>query len=49
LTIGNPLGEYPNAVTFGILSAQQKLLMVNQKNIYTKLYQTDALAAPGNS
>ena len=49
LAIGNALGEYPNAVTFGILSAQQKLLTINQKNIYTKLYQTDAHVSPGNS
>lgn len=49
LAIGNTLWEYPNAITFGILSAQQKLLTINQKNIYTKLYQTDAQVAPGNS
>ncbi len=49
LAIGNAWWEYPNAVTFGILSAQQKLLLINQKNIYTKLYQTDAQVAPGNS
>lgn len=49
LAIGNALGEYPNAVTFGIVSAQQKLLLINQKNMYTKLYQTDAQVAPGNS
>ncbi|MCX6823370.1 MAG: trypsin-like peptidase domain-containing protein [candidate division SR1 bacterium] len=49
LTIGNSLGDYPNAVTFGILSAQQKLLTINQKNMYTKLYQTDAHVSPGNS
>ena len=49
LAIGNALDEYPNTVTFGILSAQQKLLTVNQKNIYTKLYQTDAHVSPWNS
>jgi len=49
LAIGNSLGEYPNTVTFGILSAQQKLLTINQKNMYTKLYQTDAQVSPWNS
>lgn len=49
LAIGNAWWEYPNTVTFGILSAQQKLFLINQKNIYTKLYQTDAQVAPGNS
>lgn len=47
--MGNAWWEYPNAITFGVLSAQAKLLTVNQKNMYTKLYQTDAHVAPGNS
>lgn len=47
--MGNARWEYPNAITFGVLSAQAKLLTVNQKNMYTKLYQTDAHVAPGNS
>lgn len=47
--MGNAWWEYPNAISFGILSDQAKLLTVNQKNMYTKLYQTDAHVAPGNS
>ena len=47
--IGNAWWEYPNAITFGVLSAQTKLLTINQKNMYIKLYQTDVHVAPGNS
>lgn len=49
LTIGNTLGEYPNSVSFGILSAKNRSITVNSSNLYAGLYQTDALVGPGNS
>lgn len=49
LAIGNAQAEYPNTVTLGILSAQQKPFLIANKNVYTTLYQTDAHVSPGNS
>jgi S1-C subfamily serine protease len=49
LAIGNALNEYPNSVTFGILSAKNRTFNINKTNIYAGLYQTDASLSPGNS
>lgn len=46
-TMGNPFGEYPNAVSMGIISAQTK---ENEKrSIGGPAFMTDAEITPGNS
>lgn len=46
-TMGNPFGEYPNAVSMGIISAQTK---INEKrSLGGPAFMTDAEITPGNS
>lgn len=46
-TMGNPFGEYPNAVSMGIISAQTKK---NEKRSFGgPAFMTDAEITPGNS
>lgn len=49
ITIGNMLSKYPYSVSMGIIWGKNKQLMLNGKNLYIGLYQTDAQTNPGNS
>lgn len=48
-SLGNVLSNSPYTVTMGILWSKNKQFIINQKNLYIWLYQTDAQANPGNS
>lgn len=50
-SVGNPLSEYPNTVSFWIISGKwRNLLEIPSNNAYyAGLYQTDAALNPGNS
>ncbi len=47
LAIGNPLGEYQGSVTFGIVSALNREIVLNNKT--HTMFQVDAAISPGNS
>ncbi len=47
LAIGNPLGEYQGSVTFGIVSALNRDITINNE-VHT-MFQVDAAINPGNS
>lgn len=50
-SIGNPLSEYPNTVSFWIISAKGRNLLATPSNsvYYAGFYQTDAALNPWNS
>lgn len=50
-SVGNPLSEYPNTVSFWIISGKWRNLVKIPSNntYYAGLYQTDAALNPGNS
>lgn len=50
-SVGNPLSEYPNTVSFWIISWKWRNLLTIPSNnaYYAGLYQTDAALNPGNS
>ena len=47
VVIGNPLGELGGSVSAGIISAKDRKMTIEKKNM--KLIQTDATVNPGNS
>jgi serine protease Do len=51
LAIWNPLSEYPNTVSFWIVSGKWRSVDIenNQHSYYAWLYQTDVALNPGNS
>lgn len=50
-SVGNPLSEYPNTVSFWIISGKWRNLLTTPSNntYYAGFYQTDAALNPGNS
>lgn len=50
-SIGNPLSEYPNTVSFWIISGKGRNLLAtpSKSSYYAGFYQTDAALNPGNS
>ncbi len=48
VAIGNPLGEFANSLSAGVISAQGRALYI-EGSIPTNLLQTDTAISPGNS
>ena len=49
IAIGNPLGDFKNTVTYGVISGLDRTLGVDQGTSYEKMIQTDAAINQGNS
>jgi serine protease Do len=49
IAIGNPLGDFKNTVTAGVISGLDRTLGVDQGTSYEKMIQTDAAINQGNS
>jgi S1-C subfamily serine protease len=49
IAIGNPLGDFKNTVTFGVISGLDRTLGIDQGTSYEKMIQTDAAINQGNS
>jgi serine protease Do len=49
IAIGNPLGDFKNTVTFGVISGLGRSLGIDQGATYEKMIQTDAAINQGNS
>ncbi len=49
IAIGNPLGDFKNTVTFGVISGLGRTLGIDQGATYEKMIQTDAAINQGNS
>ena len=49
IAIGNPLGDFKNTVTYGVISGLDRTLGIEQGTSYEKMIQTDAAINQGNS